>query len=578
MVEAIGKALQAELRDLNRYPDRDAVALRTDLAGYLGHGLTAANVWAANGSNEVQQQLLQAFGGPGRTALGFGPSYSMHPLLAAGTGTRVDRRAARRRLRPDPASRGRAGRASTRPTWCSSARRTTRPARRCDPEVVDAVLDAAPGMVVVDEAYAEFARPGHAQRARPAARAPAAGGHPHDEQGVRLRRRPARLPGRRPGGGRRGPARPAARTTCRALTQAAARAALAHRDALLATVEAIKEQRDRIVATLRARGCRVADSDANFVLFEVGGDQQAAWQRLLDRGVLVRDVGLPGWLRVTAGTPAETDAFLDAAVEIRVSRTARVERVTKETKVLVEIDLDGTGQGDLTTGVGFYDHMLNQIAKHGGFDLTVRTEGDLEIDAHHTMEDTAHRARRGVRARRSATRPASGGTASPPSRWTRCSCRAAVDLSGRPYVVHDEPALAPYIGPVYPTSMTRHIFESFGLAARVTLHVSVLRAARDGGQPGRPPRGGGAVQGVRPGAARGRRDRPAQRRRAAVHEGRAVMRRRRSCCSALAGILVGGVISLSQPGRHQVQRRPGRRARRARRRPAAWPGCCRGTS
>jgi histidinol-phosphate aminotransferase len=96
------------------------------------------------------------------------------------------------------------------------------------------------------------------------------------------------------------------------LTQAAARAALAHRDALLVTVDAIKEQRDRIVTTLRGRGMRVADSDANFVLFEVGGDQRISWQRMLDNGVLVRDVGLPGWLRVTAGTPDETTAFLEA--------------------------------------------------------------------------------------------------------------------------------------------------------------------------------------------------------------------------------------------------------------------------
>jgi imidazoleglycerol-phosphate dehydratase len=165
-----------------------------------------------------------------------------------------------------------------------------------------------------------------------------------------------------------------------------------------------------------------------------------------------------------------------------VSRTARVERATNETKVLVEIDLDGTGKGQLGTGVGFYDHMLNQLAKHGGFDLTVRTEGDLEIDAHHTMEDTAialgeafARAlgdKAGIRRYGSATIP-----------MDEVLCRAAVDLSGRPYVVHDEPELAPYIGLVYPTSMTRHIFESFGLAARLTLHVSVLRGARDGARP-----------------------------------------------------------------------------------------------
>ena len=227
----------------------------------------------------------------------------------------------------------------------------------------------------------------------------------------------------------------------------------------------------------------MADSDANFVLFEVGGDQQAAWQALLDHGVLVRDVGLPGWLRVTAGTPAETDAFLRDARRSHEPHGRAIERVTNETKVLVEIDLDGTGKGDIATGVGFYDHMLNQLAKHGGFDLTVRTEGDLEIDAHHTMEDTAlalgeaFAQALGDKAGHPAVRRR------PPCRWTRCWCQAAVDLSGRPYVVHDEPELAPYIGPVYPTSMTRHIFESFGHAARVTLHVSVLRAARDGGKP-----------------------------------------------------------------------------------------------
>ena len=165
-----------------------------------------------------------------------------------------------------------------------------------------------------------------------------------------------------------------------------------------------------------------------------------------------------------------------------MSRTARIERITKETRVLVAIDLDGTGESELSTGIGFYDHMLNQLAKHGGFDLTVRCEGDLEIDAHHTMEDTAialgtafDRAlgdKAGIRRYGSATIP-----------MDEVLVRAAVDLSGRPYVVHDEPALAPYIGPVYPTSMTRHLFESFGHAARVTLHVSVLRAARPGSQP-----------------------------------------------------------------------------------------------
>ncbi|MEJ3747744.1 histidinol-phosphate transaminase [Actinomycetes bacterium KLBMP 9797] len=310
VVEAIGKALQAELRDLNRYPDRDAMALRADLAAYLGHGLHPEGVWAANGSNEVQQQLLQAFAGPGRTALGFTPAYSMHPLLAMGTGTAwvdgyraedfglsADHAVAQiERHRPDIVF------------LCSPNNPT---GTALDLDVARAVLEVAPGMVVVDEAYAEFARPG-----TPSALS-LLPGHPR----LVVTRTMSKAFGF--AGGRLGylAADPAVVDAIQlvrlpyhlsALTQAAARAALAHRGALLATVEAIKEQRDRIVATLRSRGLRVADSDANFVLYEVTGDQKIAWRALLDRGVLVRDVGIPGWLRVTAGTPSETDAFLEA--------------------------------------------------------------------------------------------------------------------------------------------------------------------------------------------------------------------------------------------------------------------------
>ncbi|MDT5031500.1 MAG: histidinol-phosphate aminotransferase [Actinoplanes sp.] len=310
VVEVIAKAVQAELRDLNRYPDRDAVALRTDLAGYLGHGLATANVWAANGSNEVQQQLLQAFAGPGRTALGFGPSYSMHPLLAAGTGTRWigALRDPDFGLTPQAAVAQIEQHDPDLVFLCSPNNPT---GTALDLAVVDAVLAVSTGMVVVDEAYAEFARPGtptalallprHRRLvvSRTMSKAFAfAGGRlgylaadPAVVDAVQLVRLPYHLS---------------------ALTQAAARAALSERDALLGTVDAIKAERDRIVATLRARGVRVADSDANFVLFEVGGDQRVAWQALLDKGVLVRDVGLPGWLRVTAGTPAETSAFLAA--------------------------------------------------------------------------------------------------------------------------------------------------------------------------------------------------------------------------------------------------------------------------
>jgi imidazoleglycerol-phosphate dehydratase len=166
-----------------------------------------------------------------------------------------------------------------------------------------------------------------------------------------------------------------------------------------------------------------------------------------------------------------------------VSRTARIERATAESKVTVELDLDGAGKVDVSTGIGFYDHMLAQLGKHGGFDLRVATVGDLEVDAHHTVEDTAL-------AVGTAFAEALGnkvgltrfGSALVP--LDEVLVQASVDLSGRPYVVHDEPTnIAPYIGPVYPTSLTRHIWESFGHTAKITLHVSVLRASRPGAQP-----------------------------------------------------------------------------------------------
>ncbi|HEY8532801.1 MAG TPA: histidinol-phosphate transaminase [Micromonospora sp.] len=319
VVAAVSKAIQAELRTLNRYPDREALALRADLADYLGHGLTSAHVWAANGSNEIQQQLLQVFGGPGRSAMGFAPGYSMHPLLAVATGTRwiEGRRGADFDLTPQEAA---AQVEAHRPDVVFLCSPNNPTGTALDVAVVRAVLDVAPGMVVVDEAYAEFARPGtpsaltllpdHPRLVVTRTMSKAfgfAGGRlgylaadPAVVEAVQLVRLPYHLS---------------------SLTQAAARAALAHRDLLLSTVEVIKEQRDRIVRTLREQGYRVADSDANFVLFEVGGDQRIVWQALLDRGVLVRDVGLPGWLRVTAGTPEETDAFLRAMVEIARERT-----------------------------------------------------------------------------------------------------------------------------------------------------------------------------------------------------------------------------------------------------------------
>jgi histidinol-phosphate aminotransferase len=258
------------------------------------------------------------FGGPGRVALGFTPSYSMHPLLALATGTRwADGRRADDFSLPAEHAVAQVGRHRPDLVFLCSPNNPTGTA--LDLDVVRAVLGAAPGMVVVDEAYAEFARPG----------TPSALSLLADHPRLVVTRTMSKAFGF--AGGRLGylAADPAVVDAVQlvrlpyhlsSLTQAAARAALAHAEALLATVESIKAERDRIVTALRKMGFQVADSDANFVLFGLSRDrrdQKAVWQALLDRGVLVRDVGVPGWLRVTAGTSAETDAFLAALKEVK---------------------------------------------------------------------------------------------------------------------------------------------------------------------------------------------------------------------------------------------------------------------
>ncbi|MBX6769561.1 MAG: imidazoleglycerol-phosphate dehydratase HisB [Actinomadura rubrobrunea] len=156
-----------------------------------------------------------------------------------------------------------------------------------------------------------------------------------------------------------------------------------------------------------------------------------------------------------------------------MSRTGRVERGTKETEVLVEIDLDGTGRVDVATGVGFFDHMLAQLGKHGSFDLTVKTTGDLHIDGHHTIEDTAIAL---GQAFRQALGDKSGirrfAAAAVP--LDEALAQVTVDIAGRPYLVHSEPdGMAPMIGPEYDTTMTRHVLESFAFNAQICLHVHV---------------------------------------------------------------------------------------------------------
>nr|WP_202424914.1 histidinol-phosphate transaminase [Streptomyces sp. HUCO-GS316] len=326
LVERIAERVREAARNLNRYPDRDAVELRTQLAKYLtdtsGYAVGPANVWAANGSNEVIQQLLQTFGGPGRTAIGFEPSYSMHGLIARGTGTGWISGPRNEDFTIDPASAARAI-AEHRPdvvfvTTPNNPTGTAVPA-----ETVLALYEAAqaakPSMVIVDEAYVEFShgdsllpllegRP-NLVVSRTMSKAFGAAGlrlgylaaHPAVVDAVQLVRLPYHLS---------------------AVTQATALAALEHTDTLLKYVEQLKKERDRLVTELLALGYEVTASDANFVQFGRFEDSHATWQQILDRGVLVRDNGVPGWLRVTAGTPQENDAFLDAVRELKKEPSA----------------------------------------------------------------------------------------------------------------------------------------------------------------------------------------------------------------------------------------------------------------
>lgn len=303
-------ALALAVQTVNRYPDREFTELRAGLAGYLGHGLSLDNIWAANGSNEVLQQVLQAFGGPGRSVLGFAPTYSMYSILASGTGTRwiAGERDADYELSPATAVHWVNRTKPDLVFLCAPNNPTGTPLSL---ETIAAVYDAADGIVVVDEAYAEFAPAGEPTAlallpgrerllvSRTMSKAFAFAGarvgylaaDPAVTDALRLVRLPYHLS---------------------ALTQAAAVAALAHTPEMLAMVDDIRGQRDRLVTELRRLGYTPHRSSSNFVLFGGVDDPHATFEALLAEGILVRDIGIPGHLRVSAGTEAETTAFLDA--------------------------------------------------------------------------------------------------------------------------------------------------------------------------------------------------------------------------------------------------------------------------
>ena len=333
VIESIATAVARAAQGLNRYPERDFPRLREALADYLeaesGVHLTPEQIWAANGSNEVMLHVLQAFGGPGRTCLTFTPTYSMYPEYARDTLTDYVTRPRREDFTLDVETAV-AAISELRPAVVILASPNNPTGTALPLEDIDRILEAARGhgpmlgaeigsparasdcVVVIDEAYAEFRRPGvpsalellgeanpHLAVTRTMSKAfGAAGlrlGYLAADRALVDALRVVRLP-----------------YHLSAVTQAAALAALSHRDELMAQVASLRDERDALVAWLRGQGLTAHESDANFVLFGPFPDREAVWQALLDAGVLIRVVGPEGFLRASIGTPEEMERLRSA--------------------------------------------------------------------------------------------------------------------------------------------------------------------------------------------------------------------------------------------------------------------------
>ena len=318
LIDDVAASVRTVAGDLHRYPDRDAVALRADLAAYLcaqtGTALSVENLWAANGSNEILQQLLQAFGGPGRSAIGFVPSYSMHPIISDGTQTQwlMANRADDFSLDTDVAVQ--AIKEHT-PDIVFVASPNNPSGQSVPLDELRLLLEAlGAGILILDEAYGEFSSQPSAVKLI-------------DEYPAKLVVTRTMSKAFAFAGGRLGyliaaPAMIDAMLLVRlpyhlsSVTQAAARAALRHADDTLGSVAKLIAERERVTEALTGMGFRVIPSDANFLLFGEFADAPATWQRYLDAGILIRDVGIPGYLRATTGLAEENDALLAASARI----------------------------------------------------------------------------------------------------------------------------------------------------------------------------------------------------------------------------------------------------------------------
>lgn len=313
VIAEITQKISASLNKANRYPDREAVQLRETIADYLGYGLTSKQVWAANGSNEILQQILQAFGGPGRSLMSFTPTYSMYPILASNTDTEwiaVDRQADFK-LTPEYVKQAILKHSPAIVILCSPNNPT---GTTIDAETIIAAYEAFDGMLVIDEAYAEFDNKNPSAisllEGRPRLVVSRTMSKAFAFAGVRLgylaadaavidALRLVRLP-----------------YHLSLLTQTAATVAVQHSQAMLETVADIRGQRERMAEELTALGYKVHESGANFLLISGFQSPEATFEALLKKGILVRNLNIPGSLRMTAGTEEETTVLLNAITEL----------------------------------------------------------------------------------------------------------------------------------------------------------------------------------------------------------------------------------------------------------------------
>ena len=310
-IAAMLARVESNLVTLNRYPDREFLALREQLATYLNDvassdSLTAAHLWAANGSNEILQQVLLAFGGHGRTLLSFGLTYSMYPTLARITMTQYEELPRRDDFSVDVAAAVQSI-VDSKPDLVFICTPNNPTGGALSLEQIAEIADANPGITLVDEAYAEFSkvpssvsllkgRP-RLMVSRTMSKAFALAGlrlgylaaDPAVVDALRLVRLPYHLS---------------------ALTQAVAGAALEHVAEFQASIQLIRSERDRMADAYRQLGLRVADSQANFLLLQGIADPQGMFDQLLSEGVLVRQVSIPNSIRISIGTPAENDTAL----------------------------------------------------------------------------------------------------------------------------------------------------------------------------------------------------------------------------------------------------------------------------